>query len=95
MSEKLVFMVTHGPDDQELATVPFVMACAALASDVGAVIGLQAEAVRLAIKGVAGSVAAPAFPPLAKLLADFQELGGTLLVCAPCLKNRGIGARRT
>jgi predicted peroxiredoxin len=92
MSEKLVFMVTHGPDDPELATIPFVMAGAALASDVAAVIGLQGEAVRLAIKGVTDTVEAPAFPPLAKLLADFQELGGVLLVCAPCLKNRGIAA---
>ncbi len=33
-NEKLVFMVTHGPEDPELATIPFVMAVAALASDV-------------------------------------------------------------
>jgi len=34
MAEKLVFMVTKGPAEAELATVPFVMAAAALASDV-------------------------------------------------------------
>ncbi len=92
MSEKLVFMVTHGPDEPELATIPFVMACAALASDVAVVMGFQADAVRLVAKGVAGTVEAPAFPPLSKLLSDFRELGGTLLVCAPCLKSRGIAA---
>ena len=34
MAEKLVIMVTHGPDEPELATIPFVMAGAAVASDV-------------------------------------------------------------
>jgi len=91
-TEKLVFMVTHGPDDPELATIPFVMGCAALASDVQVVMGFQADGVRLVKKGVAGTVEAPAFPPLAKLMADYQELGGVLLVCAPCLKSRGITA---
>ncbi len=42
-NEKLVIMATHGPDDPELATIPFVMACAALASDVAVVMGFQAD----------------------------------------------------
>jgi len=88
--EKLVIMVTHGPDDPERATVPFVMACAALASEVEVVLGFQADGVRLVQVGQAETVQAPEFPPLAKLLADFQELGGALLVCSPCVKSRGI-----
>jgi predicted peroxiredoxin len=90
VSEKLVFMVTHGPDHSEHVTIPFVMAVAAMASDVEAVIGLQADAVRLAVKGTADSIAAGGFPPLAKLMADYAELGGKLLVCNPCLKSRDI-----
>ncbi len=88
--EKLVIMVTHGPDSPEMATIPFVMAGAALASDVEVVIGLQGDGVRLAHEGEAATVAAPGFPPLAKLLADFAELGGTILVCGPCAKSREI-----
>jgi uncharacterized protein involved in oxidation of intracellular sulfur len=88
--EKLVFMVTHGPTEAELATIPFVMAAAALASDVAVVMGFQAGGVELMHAGVAETVAAPEFPPLAKLLADVRELGGSLLVCSPCLKSRGI-----
>ena len=88
--EKLVIMATHGPEDPERATIPFVMACAALASDVAVVIGFQADGVCLVHKGEAETVQAPEFPPLAKLMADFQELGGTLLVCSPCVKSRGI-----
>ena len=88
--QKLVIMATHGPEDPERATIPFVMGCAALASDVAVVIGFQAEGVCLVHEGEASTVEAPGFPPLAKLLADFQELGGTLLVCTPCAKSRGI-----
>jgi predicted peroxiredoxin len=89
-SEKLVFMVTHGPDHPEHATIPFVMAAAALASDVQVVMGFQADGVELVRKGIAETVEAPGFPPLAKLLNDVRELGGLLLVCGPCVKSRGI-----
>jgi predicted peroxiredoxin len=33
-TEKLILMCTHGPEDPERATIPFVMATAAQASDV-------------------------------------------------------------
>lgn len=91
-TEKLVFMVLHGPDHPEHATIPFVMACAALASDVKVVIGLQADGVELARIGQAESVEAAGFPPLKKLLTDFLDLGGCLLVCKPCLAGRSIAA---
>jgi uncharacterized protein involved in oxidation of intracellular sulfur len=89
-NEKLVFMVLHGPQHPEHATIPFVMACAALASDVQVVLGFQADGVCLVHKGEAETVEAAGFPPLAKLMSDFRELGGTLLVCGPCLKSRGL-----
>jgi predicted peroxiredoxin len=90
-TEKLVFMVLHGPSHPEHATIPFVMAGAALASDVEVVLGFQADGVELVRKGGADGVEAPGFPPLAKLMNDVHELGGKLLVCGPCLKSRGIG----
>jgi predicted peroxiredoxin len=89
-TEKLVFMVTRGHADAELATIPFVMAAAALASDVAVVMGFQGDAVELMKTGVAETVAAEGFPPLAKLLDDVRDLGGQLLVCNPCLRSRGI-----
>jgi predicted peroxiredoxin len=91
-NEKLVFMVLHGPSHPEHATIPFVMGCAALASDVQVVLGFQADGVELVRTGGADAVEAPGFPPLAKLLADFRELGGTMLVCGPCINSRGITA---
>jgi predicted peroxiredoxin len=88
--EKLVIMATHGPEDPERATIPFVMACAALASDVAVVMGFQADGVCLVHQGEAETVQAREFPPLAKLIDDFRELGGTMLVCSPCVKSRGL-----
>ena len=89
-TEKLVFMVTHGPAHPEHATIPFVMAGAALASDVQVVLGFQAEGVELMQAGVAEGIEAAGFPPLQKLLDDVRQLGGLLLVCGPCIKSRGI-----
>ena len=91
-NEKLVFMVTHGPKDPELATIPFVMACAALASDVAVVVGFQGDGVCLVHRGEAETVRAAEFAPLSKLMSDFRELGGTMLVCSPCIKSRGLSA---
>jgi predicted peroxiredoxin len=93
MSEKngkLILMCTHGPEDPERATIPFVMATAAQASDVEVLIGLQASGVLLAKKGVAEEIAAPAFPGLKELLDIYLENGGKLFVCGPCIKSRGI-----
>lgn len=88
--EKIVILATHGPASPELATIPFVMACAALASDVEVVMGFQGDAVCLMHSGEAETVEAPGFPPLAKLITDFRDLGGTSLVCGPCAKSRHI-----
>jgi uncharacterized protein len=89
-NEKLVVMVTHGPDDPELATIPFAMAGAAVASDMEVVMGFQGEGCLLTKKGVAETVKAPEFAPLGELLETIKELGGHLLVCSPCLKKRGL-----
>ncbi|MBE3588088.1 MAG: DsrE family protein [Thermoanaerobacteraceae bacterium] len=88
--EKIVYLATHGGDNPEKATMPFVLATAAQAMDVDAVIGLQFDGVFLAKKGYADSVHAGGFPPLKELLDTFLKEGGTLYVCSPCLKERQI-----
>ncbi len=49
---------------------------------------LQGDAVWLALKGTADHVFAGGLPPLKKLLDDFFEMGGRLLVCSPCIQHR-------
>lgn len=87
---KLMLMCTHGPENPELSTIPFVMATAAQASDVDVVIGFQANGVMLVRKGCAEHVFAAGFPPLKELLDIYIENGGKLLVCGPCVKSRQI-----
>jgi predicted peroxiredoxin len=89
-NKKLVLMVTHGPDDQEMATIPFVMANAALAMDVDVLMGFQGKGAFLTMKGMADHVVAAGFPPLKDLLAAYQEAGGRMYVCGPCAGSRAI-----
>jgi predicted peroxiredoxin len=43
-NKKLVLMLTHGPENAELATIPFVMAVTAQASDIDVLMGFRATA---------------------------------------------------
>jgi predicted peroxiredoxin len=87
---KLILMCTHGPEDPERATIPFVMATAAQASDVEVLLGFQANGVMLIRKGCAEHVFAAGFPPMKELLDIYVENGGKLFVCGPCVKSRQI-----
>ena len=89
--EKILYIGTCAGEDPEKASMPFVMACAALAMDIKATVVLQGNAVYLAQKGYVDKMPpGGGFPPMKKLLADFMELGGELKVCVPCIKSRNI-----
>jgi predicted peroxiredoxin len=88
--EKLVILATHAADDPERATVPFVMANAAMATEMNVTIVLQFEGVRVAVVDHAKNINAEAFPPLQDLMNDFFAMGGVLMACTPCLKARKI-----
>lgn len=90
MTEKLVIVCTHGLEDPERATIPFVLATAAQASDVDVIMGFQVNGVMLAKKGCAEHIFASGFPPLKDLLDAYIEAGGRLLVCGPCVNSRKL-----
>jgi uncharacterized protein involved in oxidation of intracellular sulfur len=94
MSEKqeaILYIGTHASDEIEKAAMPFVMANAAIAMDIEATVCLQGSGVYLAQKGYAKHLPKPGgFPPLVELIDTFVELGGKLLVCVPCIKERNI-----
>ncbi len=92
--EKIVVIGTHGAEDPERATLPFVVANGALAMDVEAVVILQGEAVTLAVKGANEKVAAPGFAPLKDLMASYAAQDGKLLLCTPCVKSRNIAPEK-
>jgi uncharacterized protein involved in oxidation of intracellular sulfur len=89
-TEKIVIFATHGPDDPERATFPFVMGNAALAMESQATIVLQGAGVSLAMKSCHEHVFAGGLPPLGELLHSFLEQGGKIWVCMPCIKERRI-----
>ena len=90
LTEKMVIVATHGSEDPELATIPFVMANAALAMDVSVTVILQASGVTLVQRGIYENITAPNFEPLKKLVDGLLELGGRIMVCIPCLNARNI-----
>ena len=88
--EKIVYITTYAAEHAEKATLPFVMANAALTMDVEAIVALQGGAVFLAWNGYQDHVFAPGLPPLKDLMKSFLDAGGKLLVCVPCLRERRI-----
>ena len=88
--EKIVIIGTHGGEDPERASMPFVVANAALAMDVQVNVILQGYSVTLAQKGVSEHIFAGGFPPLKELMDNFFARGGKILVCTPCIKERKI-----
>lgn len=88
--EKIVVFATHGPEDPERASLPFVCANAALAMDVQATVILQGAGVLLAKKGCYEHVFCAGFDPLKKLVDAFLEFGGKIFVCIPCIQERQI-----
>jgi uncharacterized protein involved in oxidation of intracellular sulfur len=88
--EKIVIIGTHGGEAPDLASLPFVVANAALAMDVKTTVILQGDAVTLAVKGAGGNIQGIGFPPLKELMASYFGQGGKLLLCTPCIKGRNI-----
>ena len=90
MPGKLMISLTCAKDNTDKATVAFVVANASVASDVETVVFLSTEGVWLSQKGYAADIHEEGFKPLAELMADFAEFGGTIYVCSPCFKKRGL-----
>lgn len=90
MPGKFVVSLTRAKDDTDRATVAFVVANAAVASDRDSVVFLSIEGVRLSQKGFADDVHEAGFAPLAQLMANFAAAGGKIYVCSPCFKKRGL-----
>lgn len=89
--EKIVYFCTHGGEDCERASICFAMAGAALALDIETTVALQGKAVYLALEGYTDHVPeAGGFAPISKLVSDFMEFGGKLLVCKPCIEERNM-----
>ena len=90
MSEKLIFNCTHGKDDPERATLPFVAANIAATAGQDSVVLCTIDAVWLGTDGGTDGIAYPGLPELSGLYREFVENGGEVWLCGACTKPRGI-----
>ena len=87
---KLCVSITHSKNDLDKATVGFVVANASVASAQETLVFLSIEGVRLAVKGFADGLHEEGFAPINDLIESFVKAGGTIYVCSPCMKKRGL-----
>ena len=90
MSNRFCISLTVSKNDTDRATVAFVVANAAAASEKETLVFLSLEGVRLAQPGYANDIHEEGFAPLAELMGNFVKAGGTIWVCSPCFKKRGL-----
>lgn len=87
---KFCVTITNAKNDPDRATVGFVIANAAVGSEQETVVFLSNEGVRLAEDGYADDIHEEGFMPLKDLIGAFIEAGGTIWVCSPCFRKRGL-----
>jgi uncharacterized protein len=90
MADKFCVSLSFAKDNSDKATVGFVVANAAAASNKETMVFLSTEGVRLSQKGYADDIREEGFAPLADLMKSFAEAGGKIFVCSPCFKKRGL-----
>ncbi len=90
MTQPILFNCTHGKDDPERATLPFIAANVATNAGQKAVVVCTVDAVWLGTQDGASGVAAHGLQPLASLIDEFVSNGGTIWLCGACTKPRGI-----
>ena len=90
MAGKFCVSLTFAKDNTDKATVAFVVANAAVASDKDTMVFLSTEGVRLAQKGYADDIQEEGFSPLRELMENFAKAGGQIYVCSPCFKRRKL-----
>lgn len=81
---------SHGRDDPERATLPFVVANVAASADQEAIVLLTIDGVWLATKGYADDIHHEGMQPLRDVLASLVANGGQVWACGACTKPRGI-----
>ena len=88
---KFITQSSHGREDPERATLPFIMANVAASADQEAIVLLTIEGVWLATKGYADDIHHEGMQPLSEVLESLLASGGQVWACGACTKPRGIG----
>jgi predicted peroxiredoxin len=89
-ADKVVINLSTGLEDAERATIAFLVGGAAVERGRQVTMFLTKEAVRFAVPGYAEAVACDGCPPLARLVQQYADGGGELLVCPICFSARKL-----
>ena len=87
---KIMANCTHGKEDPERATLPFIVGNVAVTADQEAIVLLTVDGAWLATKGYADGIQKEGFQPLKEVIASFVANGGQVWACGACTKPRGI-----
>jgi predicted peroxiredoxin len=90
MAGKFCVSLSFAKDNPDKATVAFVIANAAVASDKETLVFLSVEGARLSQKGYADDIHEEGFAPLKELMTNFANAGGKIYVCSPCFNKRKL-----
>jgi predicted peroxiredoxin len=89
-NDRVVINLATGLEDAERVTVAFLVGGAALEQGKRVAMFLTKEAVRLGLPGYAEATACEGCPPLQRLMVQYTEGGGELLVCPICFSARKL-----
>src|ERR671932_1573051 len=89
-NDKVVINLATGLEDAERVTVAFLVGGAALEQGKRVAMFLTKEAVRLGLPGYAEGTACEGCPPLSRLIQQYADGGGELLVCPVCFNARSL-----
>ncbi|TLX14405.1 DsrE family protein [Rhizobium sp. MHM7A] len=87
-SDKLVVLVTKGIDS-ELSSVAFTIANGGITAGLRVSVFLTSAAIDLVRKGGQRMTHVPPLDSLSSLIENFQQRGGTIWACPPCVTSRG------
>ncbi|MDX1511958.1 MAG: DsrE family protein [Nitriliruptorales bacterium] len=90
--ERLLFPCSHGADEPERATIPFIAAATAAVSGHNAAVVCTVDAVWTGTPGHAETIEAEGLPPLEDLVRQLVTHGGEIWLCSSCTTRRGITA---
>ncbi len=88
--QKLVYVLNDGGERAEKVLTALALANIGVTMESDVTILLFGEATRLAYKGYGETVHSIDRLPMAKLMRDFLDNGGKVMICAPCIKSRQV-----
>ena len=88
--QKLVYVLHDGGERAEKVLTAFALANIGVSMEHEVTVIIFGEATRLAYKGYGETVHSADRLPLDRLMRDFLDNGGRVLVCLPCIKARKV-----